>query len=213
MRWVDSAGWDYPSKMALFPPSLRQLIALLERLPGIGPRSAQRLALYLIRRPTDEVEQLASALIQARHQVRLCERCFFLSEQTLCEICQDPSRDANLLCVVADARDVVSLERLEQYRGLYHVLHGLISPAEGIQPEDLKIRALIERVRTQPPQEVILATPPTVEGDATALYIARLLKPMGVRTTRIAYGMPVGGELDYADAATLGYALSGRREI
>jgi len=199
--------------MALFPPSLRQLITLLERLPGIGPRSAQRLALYLLRRPADEVEQLATALLEARHRVRLCERCFFLSEQALCEICQDPTRDTSLLCVVADPRDVVSLERLEQYRGLYHVLHGLISPAEGIQPEDLKIRELIERVRTAPVSEVILATPPTVEGDATALYIARLLKPMGIRTTRIAYGMPVGGELDYADAATLGYALSGRREI
>ncbi len=199
--------------MALFPPSLRQLIALLERLPGIGPRSAQRLALYLLRRPADEVEQLATALLEARHRVRLCERCFFLSEQALCEICQDPTRDTSLLCVVADPRDVVSLERLEQYRGLYHVLHGLISPAEGIQPEDLKIRELTERVRAMPVSEVILATPPTVEGDATALYIARLLKPMGIRTTRIAYGMPVGGELDYADAATLGYALSGRREI
>ena len=199
--------------MALFPPSLRQLIALLERLPGIGPRSAQRLALYLLRRPTDEVEQLATALLEARHRVRLCERCFFLSEQALCEICQDSTRDTSLLCVVADPRDVVSLERLEQYRGLYHVLHGLISPAEGIQPEDLKIRELIERVRAMPVSEVILATPPSVEGDATALYIARLLKPMGIRTTRIAYGMPVGGELDYADAATLGYALSGRREI
>ncbi len=199
--------------MALFPPSLRQLIALLERLPGIGPRSAQRLALHLIRRPLEEVEGLASALLSARHRVRLCERCFFLSEQARCEICQDPSRDTSLLCVVAHANDVVSLERLEQYRGLYHVLHGLISPADGVQPEDLKIRELVERVRAQPPQEVILATPPTVEGDATALYIARLLKPMGIRTTRIAYGMPVGGELDYADAATLGYALSGRREI
>jgi recombination protein RecR len=199
--------------MALFPPSLRQLITLLERLPGIGPRSAQRLALYLLRRSTDEVEQLATALLEARHRVRLCERCFFLSEQALCEICQDSTRDPSLLCVVADPRDVVSLERLEQYRGLYHVLHGLISPAEGIQPEDLKIRELIERVRASSVSEVILATPPTVEGDTTALYIARLLKPMGVRTTRIAYGMPVGGELDYADAATLGYALSGRREI
>lgn len=199
--------------MALFPPALRQLVALLERLPGIGPRSAQRLALYLIRRPAEEAEQLATALLEARHRIRLCEQCFFLSEQPLCEICQDPTRDRSLLCVVADPRDVVSLERLEQYRGLYHVLHGLISPSEGIQPEDLKIRELVERVRVHPPQEVILATPPTVEGDATALYLARLLKPMGIRTTRIAYGMPVGGELDYADAATLGYALSGRREI
>lgn len=197
----------------VFPPSLRQLIAQLERLPSIGPRSAQRLALYLIRRPVAEVEMLADALCNARHNVRLCEQCFFLSEQNLCEICQDPTRDPQQICVVADPRDVVSLERLDQYRGLYHVLHGLISPADGVQPEDLKIRELVERVSKYPPQEVIIATPPTVEGDATALYLARLIKPMGIRVTRIAYGMPVGGELDYADSATLGYALSGRREI
>lgn len=197
----------------LFPPSLRQLITQLERLPSIGPRSAQRLALYLLRRPQEEVAQLAHALMEARQRIRLCARCFFLSEQELCEICQDPHRDATQVCVVADPRDVVSLERLEQYHGLYHVLHGLISPAEGVQPEDLKIRELLERVRESKPQEVILATPPTVEGDATALYLARLIKPMGVKVTRIAYGMPVGGELDYADSATLGYALSGRREL
>ncbi len=197
----------------LFPPSLRQLIAQLERLPSIGPRSAQRLALYLLRRPEEEVALLANAILEARTRVRLCARCFFLSEQELCEICQDPQRDQSLLCIVADPRDVVSIERLGQYQGLYHVLHGLISPAEGVQPEDLKVRDLLERVKQNPPQEVILATPPTVEGDATALYLARLLKPLGVRVTRIAYGMPVGGELDYADSATLSYALSGRREI
>ncbi len=197
----------------LFPPSLRQLITQLERLPSIGPRSAQRLALYLLRRPQEEVAQLAHALVEARQRIRLCARCFFLSEQELCEICQDPHRDTSQICVVADPRDVVSLERLEQYHGLYHVLHGLISPAEGVQPEDLKIRELLERIRNSKPQEVILATPPTVEGDATALYLARLIKPMGVKVTRIAYGMPVGGELDYADSATLGYALSGRREL
>lgn len=197
----------------LFPPSLRQLITQLERLPSIGPRSAQRLALYLLRRPQEEVAQLAQALVEARQRIRLCARCFFLSEQELCEICQDPHRDTSQICVVADPRDVVSLERLEQYHGLYHVLNGLISPAEGVQPEDLKIRELLERIRNSKPQEVILATPPTVEGDATALYLARLIKPMGVKVTRIAYGMPVGGELDYADSATLGYALSGRREL
>ncbi len=197
----------------VFPPSLRQLIAQLERLPTIGPRSAQRLALYLLRRPEEEVERLAEALLNARRATRLCEQCFFLSEQPLCEICQDPVRDRSTLCVVAEPRDVVSLERLDQYRGLYHVLQGLISPADGVQPEDLKIRELVERVKREPPQEVILATPPTVEGDATALYLARLIKPLGVRVTRIAYGMPVGGELDYADSATLGYALSGRREL
>jgi len=197
----------------LFPPALRQLMQQLERLPGIGTRSAQRLALYLIRRPEEEVLRLAESLMQARQSTRLCQRCFFLSEGELCEICRDPSRETDTICVVADPRDVIALERLEQYRGLYHVLHGLISPAEGIQPEDLKLRELVERVRTEHPREVILAMPANVEGDATALYIARLLKPMGMRVTRIAYGMPVGGELDYADAATLGYALSGRQEL
>lgn len=197
----------------LFPPALRQLMQQLERLPSVGARSAQRLALYLIRRPEEEVMRLAESLVLARTRTRTCQRCFFLSEADLCELCSDPTREHDLLCVVADPRDVVALERLEQYRGLYHVLHGLISPAEGVQPEDLKLRELVERVRTESPREIILATPANVEGDATALYIARLLKPMGVRVTRIAYGMPVGGELDYADAATLGYALSGRQEL
>ncbi len=197
----------------LFPPALRQLMQQLERLPGVGARSAQRLALYLIRRPEEEVMRLAESLMLARQNTRQCQRCFFLSESELCELCRDPSREADILCVVADPRDVVALERLEQYRGRYHVLHGLISPAEGVQPEDLKLRELMERIRSEHPREVILATPANVEGDATALYIARLLKPMGVRVTRIAYGMPVGGELDYADAATLGYALSGRQEL
>lgn len=197
----------------LFPRALRQLMQQLERLPGVGARSAQRLALYLIRRPEEEVMRLAESLIHARQNTRLCQRCFFLSEGDLCELCRDPARETDALCVVADPRDVVALERLEQYRGLYHVLHGLISPAEGVQPEDLRLRELVERIRTERPREVILATPANVEGDATALYIARLLKPMGVRVTRIAYGMPVGGELDYADAATLGYALSGRQEL
>ncbi|MFN4032612.1 MAG: recombination mediator RecR [Fimbriimonadales bacterium] len=197
----------------LFPPALRQLMQQLERLPGVGARSAQRLALHLIRRPEEEVARLAESLVQARERTCLCQRCFFLSESKLCELCRDPSRETDTLCVVADPRDVVALERLEQYRGLYHVLHGLISPAEGVQPEDLKLRELVERIRAEQPREVILATPANVEGDATALYIARLLKPMGVRVTRIAYGMPVGGELDYADAATLGYALSGRQEL
>ena len=196
-----------------FPPTLRQLIQQLERLPGIGARSAQRLALYLLRRPEEEVARLAESMVQARARTRLCPQCFFLSEGDRCELCNDPSREADVLCVVADPRDVVALERLEQYRGVYHVLHGLISPAEGVQPEDLKMRELMERVRTESPREVILATPANVEGDATALYLARQLKPLGVRVTRIAYGMPVGGELDYADAATLGYALSGRQEL
>lgn len=197
----------------LFPPALRQLMQQLERLPGVGARSAQRLALYLIRRPEEETRRLAESLILARERTRPCQRCFFLSEAELCELCSDPSRESEVICVVADPRDVVALERLEQYRGLYHVLHGLISPAEGVQPEDLRLRELVERVRAETPREVILATPANVEGDATALYIARLLKSMGVRVTRIAYGMPVGGELDYADAATLGYALSGRQEM
>lgn len=197
----------------VFPRSLNQLVLLLERLPGIGPRSAQRLALYLIRRSEDEIEQLAQALLEAKARVRLCERCLFLSEEPLCEICRDPSRDTSVLCVVADPRDVLALERVGAHKGLYHVLHGLIAPADGIGPEQLKIGALMERLQKERPQEVILATSPTVEGDATALYLARLLKPIGVRVTRIAYGMPVGGDLDYADGATLHSAIEWRREI
>lgn len=191
---------------------LGALIAQLEKLPGIGPKSAQRLAFQVVRWPEEDVRRLADALVTAKSLLKFCEVCQNLSDTPKCPICDDPKRDASFICVVADPRDVAAIERINEYRGLYHVLHGLIAPMDGVGPESLKVRELLERANTHP-AEVILATNPTLEGDATALYLARLLKPLGLKVTRLAYGMPVGGELDYADSATLHSALEFRREL
>jgi recombination protein RecR len=196
----------------LFAKPLGELIAQLEKLPGIGPKSAQRLAFHLIRRPDEEVRLLAEALIRAKERLRLCEICQDVSEMEVCAICNNPGRDPNQICVVAEPRDVAAVERINEYKGRYHVLHGLLSPMDGVGPEQLKVKELVNRCGTEV-NEVIVATNPTIEGDATALYLARLLKPIGVRVTRLAYGMPVGGELDYADSATLHSALEFRREL
>jgi recombination protein RecR len=196
----------------LFAKPLGELIAQLEKLPGIGPKSAQRLAFHLIRRPDEEVRLLAEALIRAKERLRLCEICQDVSEMEVCSICNNPGRDPNQICVVAEPRDVAAVERINEYKGRYHVLHGLLSPMDGVGPEQLKVKELVNRCGTEV-TEVIVATNPTIEGDATALYLARLLKPIGLRVTRLAYGMPVGGELDYADSATLHSALEFRREL
>lgn len=196
----------------LFAKPLGELIAQLEKLPGIGPKSAQRLAFHLIRRPDEEVRLLAEALIRAKERLRLCEICQDVSEMEVCAICNTPGRDPNQICVVAEPRDVAAVERINEYKGRYHVLHGLLSPMDGVGPEQLKVKELVNRCGTEV-TEVIVATNPTIEGDATALYLARLLKPIGVRVTRLAYGMPVGGELDYADSATLHSALEFRRDL
>jgi recombination protein RecR len=196
----------------LFAKPLGELIAQLEKLPGIGPKSAQRLAFHLIRRPDEEVRLLAEALIRAKERLRLCEVCQDVSEMEVCAICNNPGRDPNQICVVAEPRDVAAVERINEYKGRYHVLHGLLSPMDGVGPEQLKVKELVNRCGTEV-TEVIVATNPTIEGDATALYLARLLKPIGLRVTRLAYGMPVGGELDYADSATLHSALEFRREL
>ncbi|MCC7103069.1 MAG: recombination protein RecR [Fimbriimonadaceae bacterium] len=195
----------------LFAKPLGDLIAQLEKLPGIGPKSAQRLAFHLVRQPDDDVRILSEALMRAKLAIRLCERCQNISESSICEVCADSRRDGTTICVVADPKDVAAVERINEYRGLYHVLHGLMSPMDGIGPEDLKVRELIARLGEV--TEVIVATNPTIEGDATALYLAKLLKPSGVKVTRLAHGMPVGGELDYADSATLHSALEYRREL
>lgn len=195
----------------LFAKPLGDLIAQLEKLPGIGPKSAQRLAFHLVRQPDDDVRILSEALMKAKLAIRLCERCQNISESPICGICADSRRDGATICVVADPKDVAAVERINEYRGLYHVLHGLMSPMDGIGPEDLKVRELIARLGEV--TEVIVATNPTIEGDATALYLAKLLKPSGVKVTRLAHGMPVGGELDYADSATLHSALEYRREL
>lgn len=196
----------------LFARPLAELIAELERLPGVGPKSAQRLAYHLLRLSDAEVDRLADAMKQAKLKLRFCAQCQNVSEQEHCEICLSPKRDPRMICIVAEPRDITAIERLNEFRGLYHVLHGLLSPMDGIGPEHLRVKELLERLRGDV-QEVILATNPTIEGDATALYLAKLIKPAGIKVTRLAHGMPVGGELDYADSATLLSALEYRREM
>ncbi|ADU50199.1 DNA replication and repair protein RecR [Thermaerobacter marianensis DSM 12885] len=195
-------------------PAFARLIAELEKLPGIGPKTAQRLAYHLLFRPQDEVRALAEAMVQARASVRYCSICFNLTDRDPCPVCRDPGRDARVICVVEQPRDVVAMERTREFRGRYHVLHGVISPMDGIGPEQLRVRELLARLRQDPPvDEVILATNPTVEGEATALYLARLIKPLGIRVTRIARGVPEGGDLEYVDELTLTRALQGRQAL
>lgn len=189
------------------------MIDELNRLPGVGPKTAQRLAFHLLRRPRDEVSRLAEAIEQARDRVRLCSVCANLTDTDPCALCQDPRRDGGILCVVEEPKDVVAMERTREFRGLYHVLQGAISPIDGIGPDELKVRELLARLDAARVHEVVLATDPDVEGEATALYLARLIRPLGVRVTRIARGVPEGGDLDYVDEVTLGRALEGRREI
>lgn len=204
--------------MLQYPPPLTRLIQELGKLPGIGPKTAQRLALYLVGRPPAEVNALAGALVDARSKLVYCSRCFNITDVDPCRLCTDPRRDDQVLCVVEEPRDVFALERTGEFRGRYHVLHGAISPMEGLGPESLKIKELLRRLQpgtanSPQIQEVILATNSSVEGEATAMYLARLLKPLGIRVTRIAYGLPVGGDLDYVDEVTLSRALEGRRSV
>lgn len=199
--------------MLYYPRSLARLIEELERLPSIGPKSAQRLALHLLRCPPEQVRTLASALLEVLQQVKPCSICFNYTEEDPCALCQDPRRDATLMCVVADPRDMIAIENTGEYRGRYHVLGGLISPMDGVMPEDLRVKELLARLQDQPVQEIILALNPIAEGDVTAVYIARLVRPLGIRTTRLALGLPVGGDLDYVDQVTIARALEGRREI
>jgi len=191
---------------------LAELIAQLERLPGVGPKSAQRLAFHVLRMAEDDVRRLSDSLITAKRSLQLCVTCQNVSESDKCEICNDHRRTSDVICVVAEPRDIAAMERLNEFRGLYHVLHGLLNPMDGIGPEQLKVRELVARL-VEGVDEVIIATNPTVEGDTTAFYLAKLIKPLGVKVTRLAHGMPVGGELDYADTATLLSALEYRREI
>ena len=192
---------------------LAKLVAELEKLPGIGPKSAQRLAFHILRSSEDEARRLAEAITEVKSRITLCSVCFNFTESQTCAICCDPKRDRSMLCVVAEPRDLVAMEKTNEYRGLYHVLGGVISPMDGIGPEMLKIRELTSRLGQDDVKEVILATNPTIEGDTTAMYLAGLLKPLGVKVTRIAHGVPVGGDLDYADQATLIQALEWRREM
>lgn len=197
----------------LFAKPLADLIAEFEKLPGVGPKSAQRLAFHLLKQTDHEVDRLADVILTAKRRLRFCEECQNISESPLCEICRDPRRDQSIICVVGEARDIAALERIHEYKGKYHVLHGLLSPMDGIGPEQIRVRELVLRLQRSEVAELIVATNPTIEGDATALYLAKLLKPSGIRITRLAQGMAVGGELDYADSATLLSALSFRREM
>ena len=197
----------------VFARPLAELIAELERLPGVGPKSAQRLAYHLLRVTDDEAKRLASSILNAKERLRFCAVCQNISESEVCEICRDSRRDRTVVCVVAEPRDIAAMERIHEYKGQYHVLHGLLSPMDGVGPEQLRLKELLNRLSSGEVEEIILATNPTVEGDATALYLARLLKPIVGRVSRLAHGMPVGGELDYADSATLLSALEYRREM
>lgn len=198
-----------------YPERIARLITELGRLPGIGPKSAQRLAFHLLAQPKDQVRALAEAIWQARTTLRYCSRCHDFTDQQHdpCPICANPARDSGQILVVEHPRDVRAIERMGDYRGRYHVLHGVISPMAGIGPDQLTIKSLLERLGSNNVTEVVLATNPTVEGEATALYLARLLKPMGLRVTRIARGLPEGGDLEYADEITLARALEGRRDM
>ena len=195
----------------MYEGPVQDLIEEFGRLPGIGPKSAQRLAFHLLHIPAEDARRLARSIVEARDRIAWCSRCFNLAEGDLCRICSDARRETSLLCVVEDPRDVVAIEKTGEFRGRYHVLQGAISPLEGVGPEQLRIRELLARVGPEGIEEVILATNPNIEGEATALYLVRILKPLGVRVTRLASGLPVGGDLEYADEVTLGRAFAGRR--
>jgi len=197
----------------MYAAPVQELIDELGRLPGIGPKSAQRIAFHLLKLSRDDALRLAAAISAVKERIRFCSRCFNVSEGELCELCTDSRRDPTLVCVVEEPRDIVAVEKTQEFRGRYHVLQGAISPIEGIGPDQLRVRELLARVEAEGVAEVILCTNPNLEGEATAMYLARLLKPLGVRVTRIASGLPVGGDLEYADELTLGRALEGRREV
>ncbi len=199
--------------MSVYAGPVQDLIDELGRLPGIGPKSAQRIAFHLLKLPKEEALRLARAVVEMKERVALCARCFNVAEGEECGICTDPRRETTTLCVVEEPRDVVAVEKTHEFRGRYHVLQGAISPIEGIGPDQLKVRELLARLVPEEVKEVILCTNPNIEGEATAMYLARLLVPLGMKVTRIASGLPVGGDLEYADELTLGRALEGRREV
>ncbi|RJQ31810.1 MAG: recombination protein RecR [Actinobacteria bacterium] len=197
----------------MFPKTVESLVNELAKLPGIGPKTAQRLAFFLLKTPAAEAKKLAEAINAAKDTVVFCPICFNLTDQKTCQFCSNPERDKNRICIVEDAKDIIPIERTQDYKGLYHVLQGAISPIDGIGPEELRIKELIDRLKKGEIKEIIVATNPNIEGEATALYIAKLVKPLEIKTTRIASGLPVGGDLEYADEITLSRALEGRQEI
>jgi len=199
--------------MKSYAKPLTRLIGELSKLPGIGGKTAQRLAFHILSLDDAEVESLAAAMTTAKREMRYCSCCGNLTDRDPCEICSDPSRDRNVICVVESPRDVFAMERIREYHGLYHVLHGVISPMDGVGPEDINLKELIVRLQGSDVNEVIIATNPNIEGEATAMYIARLIKPTGIKVSRIAHGIPVGGDLEYTDEDTLLIAMEGRRQL
>lgn len=197
----------------LYPAPIESLIARMTKLPGVGPKTAQRLAFFILNLPEGEAELLAKAIVDARRQIRYCSQCFNFTDVDPCLVCRNAQRDAGLIMVVEQPKDVVAMERTHEFPGRYHVLHGVISPMDGIGPEDIKVRELLQRLEATPVREIVLATSSSIEGEATALYLSRLLKPTGIRVTRIARGIPMGGDLDYTDEATLLKAYEGRQEV
>ena len=199
--------------MRYYAKPLKNLISELSKLPGIGGKTAQRLAFHILSMSDSDAASIADAIVTAKREMKFCSVCGNLTDEDPCSICSDQSRDRGLICVVESPRDVFAMERIREYRGLYHVLNGAISPMDGIGPEDINLRSLIVRLQTEDVRELILATNPNIEGEATAMYIAKLVKPSGIKVTRIAHGIPVGGDLEYADEVTLSKALEGRREL
>ncbi|BAB03755.1 recombination mediator RecR [Halalkalibacterium halodurans] len=196
-----------------YPEPIAKLIEGFMRLPGIGPKTASRLAFFVLEMKEDDVLDFAKALVNVKRKLTYCSVCHNITDTDPCRICEDSKRDESVICVVQDAKDVIAMEKMKEYHGKYHVLHGAISPMDGIGPEDIKIPELIKRLQDDTIQEVIVATNPTIEGEATAMYISRLVKPTGIKVTRIAHGLPVGGDLEYADEVTLSKAMEGRREL
>lgn len=199
--------------MALYPVPVTKLIEEFERLPGIGSKTAQRLAFHILSVSKERADAFANAIREAKERVTYCAICYNITDAETCSICTNGKRDPSIICVVGDPKDVAALERTKDFKGVYHVLHGLISPMAGVGAEDIKLRELVKRVGEQDVKEVIVATNPTIEGEATAMYVAKLLKPAGIKVTRIAHGIPIGGDLEYADEVTLARAMDGRREM
>ncbi len=197
----------------IYPKSIAALIEHFQKFPSVGPKSAQRMAFYMLRMPESEIQKFAQAILDAKRNTRTCEVCFNLSTTSPCEICTNPKRDRSTICVVAETKDLIAIEKTNEFKGLYHVLQGLISPMDGIGADDIRIKELLSRLTSEEVKEIILALPPSVEGEATSLYLTKLIKPFGIKISRIAFGLPVGADLEYADEITIAKAIEGRREI
>lgn len=199
--------------MSYYSPSIEKLVENFEKLPSIGHKTAVRLAFHILNRTQEETNEFIEAIINAKKNLKYCSKCYNISDTDPCTICGNPKRDEGIICVVEDVKDIIAMEKTHEYKGVYHVLHGTISPMNGIGPEDIKLKELLARMKPENTKEIILATNPRVEGEATAMYISKLVKPLGIKVTRIAHGIPVGGDLEYTDEVTLTKALEGRREL